>query len=205
MSNKLLTISDIRNIKNSYISILARFKNDISKHVIVYNDHIDEKLIQLYDNDFANLYTQLILDFELGFTIGAIVGIARERTPADKWHSDTIERSMQDKNSMHQGILRIINKEDGIPVYIPSTQTIGNIAPALAYHQRGNPIEIRKALNKYNFVQKQIMAKILEGKPSEPIGWSTRMYSAGEGFKSENRLISINRALEKSLTHSKKS
>ncbi len=135
MSNKLLTISDIRNIKNSYISILARFKNDISKHVIVYNDHVDEKIIQLFDNDFANLYKQLILDFELGFTIGAIVGIARERTPADKWHSDTIERSMQDKNSMHQGILRIINKEDGIPVYIQSTQTIGNIAPALAYHQ----------------------------------------------------------------------
>jgi len=197
MNGKLLTISDIQNVGNSYISILARYKKEKSKNLIVYNDPVENKIIQLYDIDFANLYKQLVFNFNIGFTIGAIVGIVRERTPADEWHSDTIERSMYDKNSMHQGILRIINKEDGIPVFIASTQTIGNIAPALAYLQKGNPVEIRKALNKYNLVQKNIMAKILEGKPSQNLEKLVATYSAGEGFKSESRLSSISRALEK--------
>lgn len=202
MDNKLLKISDINKIENSYIAILAKFKNEISKYGIIYNDPVEKKVIQLFNNRFAELYRQLILDFNFGFTIGAIVGLARERTPADKWHSDTLERSIQDKNSLHQGILRIINKEDGIPVFITSIQSVGNIAPALGYLHRGNPVEIRKALNKYNLVQANIIAKILEGKPSNDSDSLVTSYSAGEGYKSANRQNSINRVLE-NLTLSK--
>ena len=202
MENTLLKISDITNIENSYIAILAKFNNDISKYGIIYNDPIEKKRIQLFNSTFAALYKQLIANFHFGFTIGAIVGLARERTPADHWQSDTIERSLHDKNSLHQGILRIITKEDGIPVFINSTRSVGNIAPALAYLQKGNPVEIRKALNKYNLVQANMMAKILEGKPDSINGNLIASYSAGEGYKSASRHKTISSVLD-NLTLSK--
>lgn len=201
MDDKLLKISSISKIENSYITILAKYKNDISKYGIVYTDPVENKLIQLFNDKFAFLYKNLVSDFTLGLTVGAIVGLARERTPADQWYSDTIERSYEDKNSMHQGILRIINKEDGIPVFIKSTQVIGNIAPALAYFFRGNPVEVRQALTRYNLIQKTIMAKILEGKP--PIQYEPPMnygrlaasYCPGDGYKATNRQSAISAAL----------
>lgn len=196
MDKTLLKISDITNIENSYIAILAKFNNDISKYGIIYNDPVEKKRIQLFNSTFATLYKQLVANFHFGFTIGAIVGLARERTPADQWQSDTIERSLHDKNSIHQGILRIITKEDGIPVFINSTRSVGNIAPALAYLHKGNPVEIRKALNKYNLVQANMMAKILEGKPACTNENLIASYSAGEGYKSAHRHKTISKVLD---------
>ena len=193
MKNTPVTISIIKNIENSYISILAMHRNDKEKHTIVYWDPVEGKIIKLFDSDFGNLYHELVFNFNIGYTVGAIVGLARDRTPKDEWHSDTIERSYFDKNSIHQGILRIINKEDGIPVFVISTKIVGNIGPALAYYQKGNPVEIRKNLNKYNLVQRSIVAKILEGKP--PIN-KFASYCAGDGYKAANRQHSINMALE---------
>jgi len=121
MDTKLLKISDLVEINNSLITILAKYRSDSSKFGIIYRDPESLKLIQLFSNEFALAFKKLVADFEVGLTTGAIVGMARTRTPADKWFSDTIERSMHDKNSIHQGILRIINQEDGIPVFIQST------------------------------------------------------------------------------------
>ena len=166
MNYKLLTIADITNIYNSYLPLLVRSKNDINRYAIVYYDHTINKLLQLHDSYFSNLYRQLVLDINVGTTIGAIVGFAKERTPEDKWNSDTIERNIIDKNSIHQGILRIINQEDGIPVFITKARMVGNIAPALAYYLKGNHLDTCNALNKHNFVQKNIVAKILAGKPT---------------------------------------
>jgi hypothetical protein len=138
----------------------------------------------------------LVSNFHAGFTTGAIVGLARERIPSDAWrHSDTIERSLEDKNSIHQGILRIINEEDGIPVFMNSTQVIGNIAPALAYLHRGTPLEIQQALDRCNFIQKSIVAKILEGKPRPPQDVLVNASLVGDGLKSDNRAQSLLRAL----------
>jgi len=164
----LIKILDISSIDNSYMPFLVRLKSDINRYAIVYHDHTINKLIQLYDSYFSNIYKQLAFDFNAGVTIGAIVGLAKERTPDEKWHSDTIARSDFDKNSIHQGILRIIKQEDGIPVFIAQTKIVGNIAPALAYCLKGNHVDICNALNKHNFVQKNIVAKILEGKPTPP-------------------------------------
>ena len=180
---------------NSYITILAKLKNETNGYGIVFHDPIQNKIIQLLDKNFAFLYKQIVSDFALGFATGSIVGLARERTPADQWHSDTIERNVHDKNSLHQGILRIVDKEDGIPVYINSIKIVGNISPALAYSLKGNPTEIQTILNKYKLIQKHIMGKISEGKPEVNPEALLRTYCAGEGFKSESRLHSINRAL----------
>jgi len=195
MNTNPVKINDIVNIYNSYITILAKLKNEANGYGIVFHDPIQNKIIQLLDKNFAFLYKQIVSDFALGFATGSIVGLARERTPADQWHSDTIERNVHDKNSLHQGILRIVDKEDGIPVYINSIKIVGNISPALAYSLKGNPTEIQTILNKYKLIQKHIMEKISEGKPEVNPEALLRTYCAGEGFKSESRLHSINRAL----------
>ena len=156
------------------------------------------KIIKIFNSAFASLYKDITSNFKLGFSIGAIVGLLRERTPEDKWRSDTIERSSYDKNSIYEGILRIINKEDGIPVFINSSQTIGNVAPALAYlHSSRNSVQIHKTLNVYNFVQKNIIEKILKGKPQQDDDNIIGSYCAGDGFKSENRKRSISGAMDK--------
>jgi|GEM_PF-1637099 len=196
MDTKLLKISDLVEINNSLITILAKYRSDSSKFGIIYRDPESLKLIQLFSNEFALAFKKLVADFEVGLTTGAIVGMARTRTPADKWFSDTIERSMHDKNSIHQGILRIINQEDGIPVFIQSTSTVGNVSPALAYLYRGNPVEIKKNLDRYKLIQKNILLKILEGKPSGPHPSPGATYCAGEGFKAESRYNAISRRLE---------
>jgi len=79
MENTHLAISDIKNIENSYISILAMHKNDKEKHTIVYWDTAEKKIIKLFDSDFGRLYHDLVFDFAIGYTVGAIVGLARER------------------------------------------------------------------------------------------------------------------------------
>lgn len=191
-----IKIRDIVKVDNSFITLLARFKSDLNQYGIVYKHPGDKKPIRLFSPEFAWLYKTLVSDFHVGFTTGAIVGLARERTPADVWRSDTIERNLGDKNSLYRGILRIINEEDGLPVFINSTRTIGNIAPALAYLHRGNPLEIQQALDRYNFIQKSIVAKIQEGKPQPA---DNRLITAdliGDGLKSANRANSISRALD---------
>lgn len=194
-----IKIADILKIENSFITLLARFKSDLNKLGIVYLHPGDKKPMQLFSPEFAALYTTLVSDFHVGFTTGAIVGLARESTPADAWKSDTIERNFQDKNSLHQGILRIINEEDGIPVFMHRTCAIGNIAPALGYLFRGNHQEVQKALDRYNCIQKSIVAKILEGKPSQPSDLLINASMVGDGLKSDRRASAISKALD-SLT-----
>lgn len=196
MNSKLLKISDLVEINNSLITVLAKYRSDSSRFGIIYRDPESLKLVQLFSNEFALAFKRLVTNFEVGLTTGAIVGMARTRTPADKWLSDTIERSMHDKNSIHQGILRIINQEDGIPVFIQSTSTVGNVSPALAYLHRGNPVEIKKNLDRYKLIQKNILMKILEGKPLGPHSRLDAAYCSGEGFKAENRHDVITRRLE---------
>lgn len=192
-----MKISDIVNIENSFITLLARYKGRADAHLIVYKDPVKNMPIQLFSDEFAYMFKMLVSDFRIGFATGAIVGLARERTPADIWRSDTIERSMQDKNSMYQGILRIVTEEDGIPVFVQATSTVGNIAPALGYLHRGNPLAIHKALERYNLIQKSIVARILEGKP-EYVHQDTLIAapSVGDGFKAENRLNSIRKKMD---------
>ena len=196
MEPHTITIADILRIDNSFITLLARFKNDLNKYGIIYMHPGGKKPIQLFNPEFAFLYKNLVSDFQVGFTTGAIVGLARERTPADVWRSDTIERSLQDKNSIYRGILRIIDEEDGIPVFMQSTRAIGNIAPALAYFHRGNPLEIQKVLDQYNVIQKSIVAKIQEGKPRQPKDVVIAADLVGDCLKSDNRANSIRRALD---------
>jgi len=195
MNANLIKLDDIVNVYNSYITIFVRLKNEANGYGIVFHDPIQNKIIQLLDKNFAFLFRQIVSDFSIGSTTGSIVGLARERTPADQWHSDTIERNAHDKNSLHQGILRIVNQEDGIPVYINSIKIIGNISPALAYSLKGNPTEIQAILNRYSLIQKRIAEKIAAGKPDRSPESLTRSYCAGDGFKSESRLNSLNRAL----------
>jgi hypothetical protein len=135
-------------------------------------------------------------------TTGAIVGLARERTPADFWHSDTLERNLTDKNSLHQGIRRIIEQEDGIPVFINSINIIGNISPALAYCLKGNPTEIQRILNKYHRIQKQIINEITKGRPMPSERPVVSVYSTGEGYKTENRLHALRTRLDSLTTSS---
>mgnify|MGYP000872174955 FL=1 len=195
MNSNLVKINDIVNIYNSYITMFVRLKNEANGYGIVFHDPTQNKIIQLLDKNFAFLFRQIVSDFTIGSTTGSIVGLARERTPADKWHSDTIERSAHDKNSLHQGILRIVDKEDGIPVYINSIKIVGNISPALAYCLRGSSTEIQAILSRYSLIQKHIMEKVSEGKPEINPESLISTYCAGEGFKSESRLSSISRAL----------
>lgn len=196
MESARIKISDILNIENSYITLLARFRNGVNAYGIVYMPPGSNKPVQLFSSEFAFLYTTLVADFRIGFTTGAIVGLARERTPADLWRSDTLERGVRDQNSIYRGILRIIDEEDGIPVFIPSISIVGNIAPALAYFHRGNPLEIQRTLDRYNSIQKSIVAKIVEGKP-RPSGDVPRPFDlTGESLKTINRTKSIARALD---------
>lgn len=192
-----IKIPDIIRIENSFTTLLVQAKADPSKYGIVYMYPGGHKFVQLFNSEFAFGYKKLISDFRIGFTTGAIVGLARARTPADAWQSDTIERSLKDKNSIHQGILRIIKEEDGIPVFIKSTSIIGNIAPALGYLNGGNPLEIKQALERYNYIQKSIVSKIEEGKPRQHKNvLITAHNAAGDGFKSDSRADAISRALD---------
>jgi len=199
MNPNLVKINDIFNIYNSYITLLAQLKKDSGNFGIVFHDPVQKRIIQLLDVEFAKNFREIVSDFSLGMTTGSIVGLARERTPADIWHSDTIERNYTDKNSLHQGIRRIVEQEDGIPVFVNSIKVIGNISPALAYSLKGNPTEIQQMLQKYNQVQKHILEQISKGRPdlahSTP-PTPTKSYSAGEGYKSENRLHSIRRRID---------
>jgi len=70
------------------------------------------------------------------------------------------------------------------------------VSPALAYLYRGNPVEIKKNLDRYKLIQKNILLKILEGKPSGPHPSPGATYCAGEGFKAESRYNAISRRLE---------
>ena len=196
MTPCLVKINDILNIYNSYITLLAQLKKNSGNFGIVFHDPKEKRIVQLFDSSFAQVFREIVTDFPLGMTTGSIVGLARERTPADIWHSDTIERNIADKNSLHQGIRRIVEKEDGIPVYVNSIKIIGNISPALAYALRGNPTEIRQLLQQYNRIQKSILNEIGKGKPEQRIASARKSYSAGEGYKSENRLLSIQARLD---------
>ena len=196
MNQRLVKIGDILNIYNSYVTLFAQLQKDSGNYSIVFHDPVEKKIIQLFDHQFATLYKEIVTDFTLGMTTGSIVGLARERTPADIWQSDTLERNMQDKNSLHQGIRRIVEQEDGIPVFVNSIQVIGNIAPALAYCLRGNSIQIQGVLQKYAVIQRQILREISKGKPQPKHNELIRSYSAGEGYKSENRLRSIQARLD---------
>ncbi|MDD2463781.1 MAG: hypothetical protein PHI97_07255 [Desulfobulbus sp.] len=191
MKQNLVKINDIINIYNSYITLLAQFKRDSGSYGIVFHDPSKNRIVQLFDSTFAQVFRETITNFPLGMTTGSIVGLARERTPADIWHSDTIERNISDKNSLHQGIRRIVEKEDGIPVYINSIKVIGNISPALAYALKGNPTEIHQLLQKYNQIQRHILKEISKGKPQQHATTTLKSYSAGEGYKSENRLHTL--------------
>jgi len=197
MKLKKIQILDLANLENSLITILARYKKDRNRFGIFYRDPESAKLIQLFSNEFSQAFKALVSDLGAGRATGTIVGRARTRTPADVWHSDTIERSRDDKNSIYRGIARIITKEDGIPVFIGSTAIIGNIAPAMGYFLRGNPTKIRSSLNKHNLIQKTILWKIQEGKPQDSLDHLTSYYCAGEGFKSDNRLNAICRRMDK--------
>ncbi|WP_310599211.1 hypothetical protein [Desulfobulbus sp.] len=189
MESTKIRIADILQLDNSFITLFARLGKDLNRYGIVYMHPGDTRAVQLFSSEFAFHYKMLASDFRAGFTAGAIVGLARERTPADKWSSDTLERSMQDKNSIYRGILRIIVEEDGIPVFMNSTSIIGNVAPALAYFHRGNPVKIHQALNRYNNIQKSIVSQISAGKPLAPDLRS-------ESRKTINRVKSINRAFD---------
>lgn len=201
MKPKKIQITDLANLDNSLITILARFKNDPNRFGIFYRDSESTKLIQLLSDEFAQAFKALVSDQGAGRATGAIVGKARARISTDLWNSDTIERSTHDKNSIYRGIVRIIDKEDGIPVFIRSTSTIGNIAPALGYFLKGNPTKIRTHLAKHILVQKNILWKIEEGKPQDRLDHLSACYCAGEGFKSDNRLDTIRRRMDK-LTYS---
>lgn len=191
-----IKIRDILTIESSCITLLARFRGDEHRYGIVYMPPGTTKPVQVFPSTFASLFHTLVSDFEIGFTTGAIVGLARERNPADAWRSDTIERSIQDKNSIYRGILRIVNEEDGIPVFMQATKAIGNIAPALAYFHRGNSLEIQQTLDRYNGIQKSIVSKVQERKP-RMTGNDTLIGSrlGNDGFKLDNRASAINRAL----------
>ena len=202
MTQGLVKIDDILNIYNSYITLFAQSKKDSGNYGIVFHDPVEKRIVQLFDHQFAILFREIITDFPLGMTTGSIVGLARERTPADQWHSDTLERNQQDKNSLHQGIRRIVEQEDGIPVFVNSIQVIGNIAPALAYCLKGNPTRIQNVLHKYAVIQRHILHEISKGKPQPTDNELIRSYSAGEGYKSENRLRSIQARLD-ALTETK--
>jgi len=197
MNPKKIQISDLANLENSLITILARYKNERNRFGIVYRDPESAQLIQLFSDAFALAFKALVADQSVGRVTGAIVGKARTRTPADHWNSDTIERSIHDKNSIYRGITRIISKEDGIPVFIGSTSTVGNLSPALGYFLRGNPIKIRRHLDQHNLIQKNILWKIEEGRPLDSLDHLATCYCAGEGFKSDNRLDTIRRRMDK--------
>lgn len=196
MNPDLVKIRDIVNIHNSYITLFARLKQTSGGYGIVFRDPVEKRVIQLFDSVFAGIFKEIVTDFTLGMTTGAIVGLARERTPADLWHSDTIERNLADKNSLHQGIRRIIEQEDGIPVFIKSINIIGNISPALAYCLKGNPTEIQQILHRYHLIQKHIINEITKGKPVPDKRQAVTVYSAGEGYKSENRLHALRARLD---------
>nr|WP_321468433.1 hypothetical protein [uncultured Desulfobulbus sp.] len=196
MNPGLVKINDIVNIYNSYITLLAQLKRDTGNFGIVFHDPQEKRIVQLFDSSFAQVFREIVTDFNVGMTTGSIVGLARERTPADIWFSDTIERTFNDKNSLHQGIRRIVEQEDGIPVFVNSVKVIGNISPALAYALKGNPIEIQQLLQKYNRIQKLILNEIGKGKPLLNQATAIKSYSAGEGYKSENRLHTIRSRLD---------
>ncbi len=191
MNPSLVTINDIVNIHNSYTTLFAKLNRNPGNFGIVFHDPAEKRVVQLFDSSFAGIFREVITDFPLGMATGSIVGLARERTPADLWHSDTIERDHNDKNSLHQGIRRIVEQEDGIPVYMNSLRVIGNISPALAYSLKGNPVKIQQLLRKYNRIQKHILHEIGKGKPRHNSTAISRSYSAGEGYKAESRLQSI--------------
>jgi len=197
MTPKKIQISDLANLENSLITILARYKNERNRFGIFYRDPESAKLIQLFSDEFAKAFKALVADQGVGRATGALVGKARTRIAADHWNSDTIERSIHDKNSIYRGIARIISKEDGIPVFIGSTSIVGNLSPALGYFLRGNPTKIRCHLAKHNLIQKNILWKIEEGKPLDSLDHLAACYCAGEGFKSDNRLDSIRRRMDK--------
>lgn len=196
MNQGPVKINDILNIHNSYTTLFAQLKQDPGAYGIVYHDPVEKRILQLFDSAFAQVFREIVTDFTVGMTTGSIVGLARERTPADLWHSDTLERSFADKNSLHQGIRRIIEQEDGIPVYVNSIKIIGNISPALAYCLKGNPTEIQRLLQKYHTIQKHIMKEIGKGRPQHAPATAVKSYSAGEGYKSENRLHTIRARLD---------
>lgn len=196
MNAVLVKIEDILNIYNSYIALFAQLKKGSGTFGIVFHDPVEKRIVQLFDHQFATLFREIVTDFSLGMTTGSIVGLARERTPADIWHSDTLERNLQDKNSLHQGIRRIVEQEDGIPVFVNSIHIIGNIAPALAYCLKGNQLKIHHILQKYALIQRHILREISKGKPPPVHEDLSRSYSAGEGYKSENRLRSIQACLD---------
>nr|WP_320012957.1 hypothetical protein [uncultured Desulfobulbus sp.] len=196
LTSNLVKINDIINVYNSYITLLAQLKKDSGNLAIVFHDPGQKRIVQLLDGHFAQNFREIVSNFSLGMTTGSIVGLARERTPADIWHSDTIERNYADKNSLHQGIRRIVEKEDGIPVFVHSIKIVGNISPALAYTLKGSPIEIRQMLQRYNSIQKQILEQISKGRPEVTGTRQEKSYSAGEGYKSENRLHSIRNRLD---------
>ncbi|MDR2551017.1 MAG: hypothetical protein LBD10_12545 [Desulfobulbus sp.] len=189
MESTKIRIADILQLDNSFITLFARLGKNSNRYGIVYMPPGSTRPMQLFSSEFAFHYKNLASDFQAGFTAGAIVGLARERTPADKWRSDTLERSMQDKNSIYRGILRIIVEEDGIPVFMNSTSIIGNIAPALAYFHRGNPVKIQQSLDRYNDIQKSIVAQITAGRPLAP-------ELRSESRKTINRVRSINKAFD---------
>lgn len=196
MNKKFLKINDIVNVYNSYITLLAQLKKNSGKYGIVFHDPAEQRIVQLFDSAFAQVFREIITNFSVGMTTGSIVGLARERTPADIWHSDTIERNINDKNSLHQGIRRIVEQEDGIPVYVNSIKIIGNISPALAYSLKGSPTEIQQLLQQYNRIQKHILSEISKDKPQQQQAIAHKSYSAGEGYKSENRLHTIRTRLD---------
>lgn len=196
MNPSLVKINDILNIYNSYITLFAQLKKNTENYGFVFHDPAENRIIQLFDSAFAQAFREIVADFTLGMATGSIVGLARKRTPADLWHSDTIERNHSDKNSLHQGIRRIIEQEDGIPVYINSIKIIGNISPALAYAVKGNPREIQELLRQCNRIQKHIIREIDKGKPRQSSPALLKTYSAGEGYKAENRLNTIRARLD---------
>ena len=196
MNPSLVKINDIVNIYNSYTTLFAQLKKNSRHYGFVFHDPAENRIIQLFDSAFAQSFREIVADFSLGMATGSIVGLARKRTPADLWHSDTIERNHSDKNSLHQGIRRIVEQEDGIPVYLNSIKIFGNISPALAYVLKGNPVEIQQILSKYNRIQKHIIDEIDKGKPRQSSDALLKTYSAGEGYKAENRLNSIRARLD---------
>ncbi len=201
-----MKIRDLQKVDNSFIPVLVKSKNEDGGCGVVYFNPKTIKVVQLLSGDFARQFSGLTSEFLIGFTTGAIVGNARESTPEDQWNSGTIERSPWDKNSLYQGIIRIV-EEEGIPVFLPDTRSIGNRSPVFAYLSHGNPIKIDLALEKYNTVQKHIISRILEGKPSpqpaeqpvvSPAAPQNQLIASkcGDGFKSANRLRSIGAKLD---------
>jgi len=196
MNPNLVKIGDIVNIYNSYITLLAKLDKGSDNFAIVFHDPTQKRIIQLFDSRFSLIFREIVSDFSLGMTTGSIVGLARKRTPEDIWYSDTIERNYSDKNSLHQGIRRIIEKEDGLPVFVNSVKIIGNIAPALSYTLKGTPTEIQQILHKHNRIQKYIINEISKGKPQFNQAERNALHSIGDGYKSDNRLNSIRSRLD---------